>query len=115
MAPNERGRAPRERDTATTQSRSDGSEHAGAPRTRKNTTRAQRTAHHVVSTFLRGRSDDGQPGYAAYCETPGCGAITFGGFSTRQAAREALGGHGPESLPVVTDLAELSRDRGIEA
>lgn len=50
------------------------------------------TAHKVV-TVERGTDAEGCPGFAARCEAPGCGAITFGGFSSRSAARDALAGH----------------------
>lgn len=76
---------------------------------------AQRRAQHVVRTFPRGWSDGGRPGYAAACETPDCGAITFGGFTTRLAAREALRGHEITSPPVIDGLSESPRDSELEA
>lgn len=42
---------------------------------------------HRVATFRRGN------GYAAACEQPNCGALTFGGFPTRTDARNALRDH----------------------
>jgi len=51
------------------------------------------SAPHDVVTVRRGKTDEGRPGYAARCEIPGCGAVTFAGFATRTAARDALHGH----------------------
>lgn len=48
---------------------------------------------HKVVTVERGTDAEGRPGYAARCETPGCGEITFGGFPSRAAARRELEGH----------------------
>ncbi|WP_324650986.1 DUF6907 domain-containing protein [Georgenia sp. H159] len=44
------------------------------------------TAHRIV-TFERGN------GYAAACEHPDCGAVTFGGFPSKADARNTLRGH----------------------
>lgn len=48
---------------------------------------------HKVETFERGTTPEGQRGFAARCLKPTCGEITFGGFTTRAAARRALAGH----------------------
>lgn len=48
---------------------------------------------HKVVTVERGTTADGRRGFAARCETEGCGEITFGGFVSRTAARAALAGH----------------------
>lgn len=52
---------------------------------------------HKVVTVERGTWEDSagrsRQGFAARCEGAGCGAITFGGFESRSAAREALHGH----------------------
>ena len=56
-----------------------------------------RTPRHKVKTIERGRTAAGRIGFAAWCAEPGCDAITFGGFDTRSAARQALDGH--ESSP----------------
>lgn len=47
-------------------------------------------ATHKTTTFERGTSGDKgeRKGYAARCET--CGAVTFGGFPSKTAAKEAL-------------------------
>lgn len=51
-----------------------------------NTGRARCMSHRII-TFER------NGGYAARCEEPECGEITFGGFQTRTAASIALRGH----------------------
>lgn len=48
---------------------------------------------HKVVTVRRGTDAEGRAGFAARCEEPGCGAITFGGFPSRSAARRELDGH----------------------
>lgn len=55
---------------------------------------------HKVITVARGTDAEGRAGYAARCETEGCGAITFGGFPSRSAARAELAGHeeAPEAV-----------------
>lgn len=47
---------------------------------------SRRPGHRVVTLERQG-------GFAARCEHPDCNAITFGGFPTRTAARDALAGH----------------------
>ncbi len=44
-------------------------------------------AGHAVTVVSRGTTEEGRPGWAARCS---CGAITFGGFASRAAARAAL-------------------------
>lgn len=61
------------------------------------------TPAHKLVTSERGRTADGRQGYAARCVAEGCGAITFGGFPSRTAARQALAGH--ESERPMSDLA----------
>lgn len=55
------------------------------------------TRKHRMVTMPRGTTDGGRPGFAARCEEAGCGAVTFGGFETRTAARGALRGHEAEA------------------
>lgn len=57
------------------------------------------SAAHKAVAFERGTSgDQGQrKGYAARCDT--CGAVTFGGFATKTAAKAAL----LHTEPVATD------------
>lgn len=59
---------------------------AGEDRRRKE----DMTPKHKAVAFERGTHgyDGGQQGYAARCDT--CGAVTFGGFSTKASAKAAL-------------------------
>lgn len=70
------------------------------------TTGATTTRHRVV-TVTRGTTPDGRQGYAARCEEPNCGALTFGGFPSRTAARRALLGH-EEAEPAVPDTGHAA-------
>lgn len=68
-----------------------------------------RNRHRVV-TVPRGTTEDGRPGFAARCED--CDAITFGGNSSRSAARAQLAGH--EDAPSAAGTAAEGDDQKTE-